>query len=368
MPENLVNKSIFQGRFILTRLLGKGGFGEVYAAIQTSNNEVVAVKLEKNTGKNSFLFHEARVMQDIQKNRTEDGIAGIATLKYFGQEGDYRMLIMSIHGPSLEDLHERLGSFSLKTTVMLAVQMMYRIEYVHSAGFVHRDLKTDNFITGKNVNSPRIYLIDFGLSSRYLGTDGEHREMQRGKCFLGTSRFASLRTHQGLSQSRRDDIEQIVYIMIYMYRGRLPWSGLNLKNPEEKETRIGKIKGELSISEICAKCPHQFEELLYYARNIGFKEAPNYEMLRTYLRAVLEDMKPPETLDYIFDWDTRLVKPPAHTTSPTPTPNIIPATHSNDGAVKGAPNILSDAKADGFFSGFGSSNPPKNVFSIGERD
>lgn len=363
-------KSIFQGKFTLSRLLGKGGFGEVYAGVQTSNGESVAVKLERNNGKSSFLFHEARVMQEIQKVRTQDGIAGIATLKYFGQEGDYRMLIMSLQGPALEDMHEKLGRFSLKTTALLADQMISRLEYIHSVGYVHRDLKTENFLLGSGCNSQRIYLIDFGLSSRYLTTDGTHREMATGKCFLGTSRFASLRTHQGFSQSRRDDMEQLVYIMIYMYVGWLPWSGLNIRDHVAKEKRIGQLKAQLRLDDICAKCPRQFEDFLFYARNMDFAEAPQYDMCRALLRSILDELSPADRADNYFDWDPKATK----NKNDSLNKEIVPSTPNKETKIQEgadtAPNILSsnNAKTPAMFSGFGSSNSPNKIVSINGRD
>uniref|UniRef100_A0A0A9Y1P1 non-specific serine/threonine protein kinase n=1 Tax=Lygus hesperus TaxID=30085 RepID=A0A0A9Y1P1_LYGHE len=127
---------------------------------------------------------------------------------------------------------------------MLADQMISRLEYVHRAYYIHRDLKPDNFLIGR-LHPKRIYIVDFGLSCRYVTKENTLRDMVTGKNFVGTSRYASMRTHQGFSQGRRDDIEQLVYVLIYMYRGRLPWSGLNVKDRDEKERIIGERKAKL---------------------------------------------------------------------------------------------------------------------------
>ncbi|CCW64794.1 unnamed protein product [Phytomonas sp. EM1] len=363
-------QSIFQGRFLLTKLIGKGGFGEVYEGIQTSNNDAVAIKMERNTGKPSFLFHEAHVIQDIQKVRSQDGIAAIATLKYYGQEGDYRVIIMTLHGPSLESILEKMKRFSLKTTVMLADQMLTRLEHVHSVGYIHRDLKTDNFLLGKGVNCQRIFLIDFGLSTKYRTSSCGHRELVTGKSFLGTSRFASLNTHKGLSQSRRDDMEQLVYIMTYMYRGRLPWTGLNIKDYDTKEKHIGKLKEQVPVNEICAKCPRQFSYLLFYVRNMAFTETPHYEMCHALLHSILEEMDPPEQIDNIFDWDPRAkeIKKPDSLQDGTPLRINIAEKKTSSQAIDGLANIVSSAKAQGMPSGNGTHNQPQNIVSIGNRE
>lgn len=301
--------SLFSGRFRVERQLGSGGFGEVYRGVQESTGTPVAIKMERITGRPSFLFHEARVMQDIQKKTAADGLPAIALLKYFGQEGSYRMLIMELMGLSLEDIHEKRRRFSLKTTLMLGIQMISRLEFLHSAGYIHRDLKPDNFLLGLGDQKNRIYLIDFGLSSRYLSPDGTHREDQAGKSFIGTARYASARTHEGFSQSRRDDIEQLVYVLIYLYRGRLPWSGLQIADRDEKERKIGSMKRNMPFGEICRGCPHLFVLLLNYSRKMRFDEEPAYEMMRGLFRKELTSRN--ETVDDIFDWDAA---------APTPSP------------------------------------------------
>ncbi|EKG02157.1 protein kinase, putative,casein kinase I, putative [Trypanosoma cruzi] len=355
-----VKITLFQGKFRLDRLLGKGGFGEVYAGVQVSTGEPVAVKLERNKGR-CFLFHEARVMQDIQNSMPGRTTPGIPELKYFGQEGDFRILIMSLLGPSLEDLHAKLGRFSLKTTVMLADEMLSRLEFIHSVGYIHRDLKPDNYLLGVGRNVRHLYLIDLGLSVRYRSTNGEHREMATGKSFVGTSRYASLRTHKGFSQSRRDDMEQLSYILIYLYRGHLPWSGLRMKDREAKEKAIGEIKQKLTTAQICSKCPSQFEDLLNYSRKLEFAESPQYEMCRILIASVLDTIGPNVKHDFQYDW----VSVRKRDNSPPPPPPCIVtherrATENKINLKKGNENGEKDAATIGskifcFFPGLSSS-------------
>lgn len=291
-------ETVLQGRFTIEKLIGTGGFGNVYIGRDTVTGEPVAIKCEHGTSR-SWLYHEAKIMQQIGPNHQHD-VLGVPTLKYFGPIGDYRVLVMTMLGPSLEDLHESLGRFTLKTTLMLVDQMILRLQYMHEQGFVHRDLKPDNFLMGTSRRSHILYIIDFGLSSKYRHTEGQHREMSTGRSFIGTTRYASLNTHLGRSQSRRDDMEQLAYIAIYMLRGKLPWSGLRLQDRDEKERVIGQMKNEMSIQQICSKCPRAFETFLTYTRCMKFEEDPQYNMCQMLFRSVLEESK--LLYDYQFDW------------------------------------------------------------------
>ena len=89
-------------------------------------------------------------------------------LNLFNCLAEYNIMVMELLGSSLEQLIQERKHFSLKTSLMVSYQMLKRIEYLHSKNFIHRDVKPDNFLIGRNSRSNLIYLIDFGLSKRFM--------------------------------------------------------------------------------------------------------------------------------------------------------------------------------------------------------
>ena len=134
-------------------------------------------------------------------------------------------MVMELLGHSLEDLFQYCGrKFTLKTVCMLADQMISRLEYMHTNNFIHRDMKPDNFLMGNGNKRNVCYMIDFGLSKRYKDAKtGEHIPYRDNKSLTGTARYASVNTHIGIEQARRDDMESIGYILLYFLKGSLPW-------------------------------------------------------------------------------------------------------------------------------------------------
>ena len=125
-----------------------------------------------------------------------------------GIENKANLVVVDLLGPSLDDLHALCGrKFSLKTTLMLGDQMLQRIEYLHSKNFIHRDIKPENFLMGLKRQSHVAYLIDFGLSKRYRDSKNhQHIPYKENKNLTGTARYASINSHLGIEQSRRDDL------------------------------------------------------------------------------------------------------------------------------------------------------------------
>jgi len=221
--------------------------------------------------------------------------------RWFGEAGSYNALVMDLLGPSLESLFSICSNrFSLKTVLMIADQMLGCIEYVHNNKFLHRDIKPENFLIGIGMNINRLYLIDFGLSKRFVDpVSGRHIPYRDNKRLTGTARYSSINTHLGVEQSRRDDLESIGYLLIYFIKGQLPWQDQNASTKAKKYDKIKEVKLSTPVDVVCDGYP-EFANYLNYCRGLGFDTAPDYMHLKRIFRELLRTMN--YQYDLLFDW------------------------------------------------------------------
>jgi serine/threonine protein kinase len=124
-------------------------------------------------------------------------------------------------------------------------------------------------------------MIDFGLSKQYRNPKtGQHIPFREGKHLTGTARYASLNTHQGGEQSRRDDLESLGYIFVYFMKGELPWQSVVAETKEDKYEQIKVMKEEVDFEEFCEGMPNEFVRYFEYVRKLGFDDKPSYKDLR----------------------------------------------------------------------------------------
>ena len=276
--------------------LGKGGFGQLYLGRNIHENNFIAIKVEEQSPR-SRLAYEFQILKEISEG---DGIPKVYKL-HRGKKHNY--LIMQLLGKSLDKLFvDMKKKFSIKTVCMLAYQMVQRVEYVHSRGYIHRDIKPGNFLMGKNLDNKKLFIIDFGLSKKYIDKNtGKHIIYKEGKGLTGTARYVSLNTHYGIEQSRRDDIEGIAYNLIYFAKGKLPWQGVKTKNKKEKHKKIMELKEEYNPDKLCEGLPEEFPTLLKYARKLDFEEKPDYKNIKIMFKQLISANK--QQMDWKFDWD-----------------------------------------------------------------
>jgi len=254
----------------LDRMIGCGSFAVVYLGTNQQTGEEVAVKVESAKTKVPQLLYEAKVYKSLARR----GDSQVPKVHWHGSVGDLNIMVMDLLGPSLEDVFVSWGrSISQTETTRLGLKMLSSVEYLHSMGFIHRDIKPENFVF-KQGNLDSLHLIDFGLAKKYKDKTQDHIALQTNKAHLGDSVFASLRTHFGLQQSRRDDLESVAYILLYLSNGFLPWTCLNSKQMKE-------LKGSSCIEALCST---QIARFLRYARDLSFEETPSYRRLRKHLK------------------------------------------------------------------------------------
>lgn len=296
-PEPRPSSAIrFGGRYKLINKIGSGAFGDIYLGQSLQTGSEVAIKLEPVNTKFPQLAYEYKLYKIFH------GGVGIPSVRWFGREGDWNVLVMDLLGPSLEDLFNHCNrKFSLKTVLMLADQLIARLEYIHSKNYLHRDIKPDNFLIGLAKKANVVYVIDFGLAKKYRdSTTLQHIPYSDHKNLTGTARYASLNTHLGIEQSRRDDLEALGFVLMYFNRGSLPWQGLKTATKKERYERIAQVKQNTPIDMLCKGYPAEFATYLNYCRALRFEEKPDYSYLRRLFRDLFFRMgyEP----DFVYDW------------------------------------------------------------------
>ncbi|XP_077407290.1 casein kinase I [Vanacampus margaritifer] len=283
-------------KYRLGRKIGSGSFGDIYLGSNLTTGEEVAIKLECVKTKHPQLHIESKFYKMMQ------GGVGIPSIKWCGAEGDYNVMVMELLGPSLEDLFNFCSrKFSLKTVLLLADQMISRIEYIHLKNFIHRDVKPDNFLMGLGKKGNLVYIIDFGLAKKYRDArTHQHIPYRENKNLTGTARYASINTHLGIEQSRRDDLESLGYVLMYFNLGSLPWQGLKAATKRQKYERISEKKMSTPIEVLCKGYPSVFSTYLNLCRSLRFDDKPDYSYLRQLFRNLFH--RQGFSYDYVFDW------------------------------------------------------------------
>jgi casein kinase 1 len=278
-------------------LLGKGSFGKIFPGINKTTNEPIAIKLEPLQTNHPQLVYEYKIYKYLQNG------FGIPKVYECSKDKKYTILIMELLGESLsKKLSYCGGKFTLLTTLMAMDQIVTRLEFIHSKNLLHRDIKPDNFLVGRGIRRNIIYAIDFGLSKKYRSSKtGMHIPYRDGKHLTGTARYASINTHLGMEQSRRDDIEAVGYMMVYFLKGSLPWQGKVNKDPKTKYDTIRDLKLEIKLENLCEGLPPEIPKFIQYARDMKFEARPDYNYLRGLLLKAAKD-KGFEYNSILFDW------------------------------------------------------------------
>jgi len=270
-----IKKSLVSDNYIFIKKIGSGSFGEVFLA-EYKNGGYVAAKIE-DRNRSPRIVNEYKIYNYLHKKKFNVGLPKIYD---FIQTPDYNMMFMQLLGPSLEDLFTKYKrKFTLPTVFLLGLQLIELMEQLHSTNFIHRDIKPNNFLIGRDRHKNQIYITDFGLSKKYK-VNGKHIEFRDNRSLIGTARYASRNMHMGFEPSCRDDLESVGYMLVYFLKGSLPWQGLKKKKGENHLEIIGNAKICTSVDSMCEDIPECFCEYIKYCRGLKFDEVPDYKYLK----------------------------------------------------------------------------------------
>jgi len=247
---------IIANKYKIIEKLGNGEYGTIFKGENIRTKEFVAIKMEPVNSEIKTLKRETQIYQYLGKAQ------GIPTVKWYGTENNYNFMVLPLLGKSLTK-----NIYSLDRVLLIGKEIIKRLEFIHSKGLIHRDVKPANLVY--NLEDTHIYIIDFGFCKKYKDDNDKHIDMKICKTMIGTPNYVSVSVHNKLEPSRRDDLESVGYIMIFLLKGYLEWDKMNeIKMKEMKENIVDNINYELCI-----------RNFISYCRNLKFDETPDYDLI-----------------------------------------------------------------------------------------
>jgi len=267
---------IIANKYKIIERVGSGAFSEIYKGENIRTKELVAIKVEPLNNGTKMLKHETKIYQYLCDT------IHIPLLKWFGHDDINYYMVLTLLGDSLVTIKNNNKGLILKSIIHISIQIINLLKGLHEKGLIHRDVKPDNFLFGlDSSNASPIYLIDFGFTKKYRKKDGKtHINMITNKTLIGTPNFVSINIHNGLEPSRRDDLESVGYIMIYLFTNDSFSSIIN----DHESIKLFKMNIDNNMH-----IPEVIKIFLQYCRQLTFEETPKYDYLIKILMLALHD-------------------------------------------------------------------------------
>uniref|UniRef100_A0A7E4UVV9 non-specific serine/threonine protein kinase n=1 Tax=Panagrellus redivivus TaxID=6233 RepID=A0A7E4UVV9_PANRE len=283
-------------RWLIKGMIGSGGYGQVYYALDTRQNEHVAVKVEPTKRNNKTvrrMILEQKVLLRLQ------GRSHVALMHGSGVEHDLNFIVLQLLSVNVGELRKQcpLKRFSKSTAGRIMQQAIAGIRDIHQIGYLHRDIKPANLCFGlSEAAKHRLIIVDFGLVRKYVNSDGRIRPRRERAGFRGTLRYVSLRVHDRLEQGPADDLIALMYSLIEMIHGELSWRKMNDAN-EIKAAKEELVKDDFRT--VSTKFGSSIREFSRAVSMMGPEEEPNYRVLQELMR----DFSGPKSISDSYDWE-----------------------------------------------------------------
>ena len=305
--KNLKDSFIGENRYIFKKYktlkhIGKGSFGNIYSVIRLKDKTTFAMKVEKiNKNVSTLLESEAYYLFLLQ-----EGI-GIPKFITYGHIKNFNILIEELLDKSLYNI---FSQNNIKCPILdlyaIAIQILERLEFIHSKGILYRDVKPQNFLIG--IKDPNlIYIIDFGLCKKYRSSKtGKHIMPKHIGTLTGSFIYASPNVIRGKQPSRRDDLISLGYMLIYLLKRDLPWMHMfkYIKVlDKEKYYKLIELKETNGNGKLFNKIPNELVEYINYTRNLKFAQEPDYSFLRSLFKKHIISQMSLTQEKLIFNWN-----------------------------------------------------------------
>ncbi|CAD8047021.1 unnamed protein product [Paramecium sonneborni] len=281
-------------QYILSRKIASGAFGFVMLGFDQKTGQQVAIKIEKPENE-----HMRSLEKEIEIIKRLEGVQGVPKMLYFGKQDEFNVLVLQLLSKDLSSLIKQQQRFSLKTILQIGIKLVEVLDEIHQKGVLHRDLKPENIMIDEN---NRFYIIDYGISKVFMRKNGAHLPFKDRQPFIGTSRYASIAAHKGNELGRKDDLESLIYILLYFYFGKLPWQNVKHIPNDQKIVQVGDIK-QKQTQELFKNLPDELKKIYDYLRKLTYATEPDYKsIVKLFLQAAKNSKI---NIDYIYDWDVQ---------------------------------------------------------------
>lgn len=281
-------------RWKIIRKIGSGTYGIVFKAMDIHTGQLYAVKTEKYQWLN-LLSREIKAFASL--SNVPSPVNCFPRMYFNGYHHGHSVMVMDLLGPSLYEVQQLYnGKIPIPMLLKIAKDSFEILNQIHDKGIMHNDIQPSNLVLGRNGSKDcrNVFVIDFGMADTFRDARGAHLRSRFSKRVFSTREFGSITAHKRRVLSRRDDIECIIYTLVYLSKGSLPWSQFVRQNPKPEYADVIDRKVSVAPAELFSDLPLQFMELWKYFKSLRFSDEPDYPLIQTLFTTALAKLESEE--------------------------------------------------------------------------